>query len=357
MKWSWSLGKIAGIELKVHATFFLLVAWVGWTHWADGESLAAAIAGITFILSLFACVVLHELGHALTARRYGIRTRDIVLLPIGGVARLERIPEDPRQELWVAVAGPAVNVVIATVLFTIISLTGSWQPVGGLTVSGGSFLERIAIANVILVIFNLIPAFPMDGGRMLRAVLAMRLEYVKATQIAATVGQGLAFVFALIGLWAAPFLLFIAFFVWIGASQEASMVQIKHALGGIPVGRVMITEFVTLHPEEPLTRAIALTLAGSQKDFPVVVGDRVVGVLTQSTLMRALAEKGEHAQTASVMEQSFELADVSEMIEPVFIRLRARRCSTLPVLEAGRLVGLLTLENVGEFLSLQSAMR
>jgi predicted transcriptional regulator len=208
------------------------------------------------------------------------------------------------------------------------------------------------------VLFNLVPAFPMDGGRMLRAALAMRLDYVHATQVAATVGQGLAFLFGLLGLVAGvPMLLFIALFVWIGAAQEASLAQMKAALGGIPVRRLMITDFRALRPDDTLQRAIELTLATTQRDFPVVEGDRVVGVLTQQKLIRALAELGRDAPVASVMERDFQLAELSEMIEPAFLRLQTCNCSTLPVIDAGRLVGLLTLENVGEFLSIQSALK
>ncbi|HVR30365.1 MAG TPA: site-2 protease family protein [Thermoanaerobaculia bacterium] len=357
MKWSWRLGTIAGIELKVHATFVLLLVWVGWAHWTQGRSISAALEGVLFILVLFACVVLHELGHALTARRYGIKTRDIVLLPIGGVARLERIPEEPIRELLVAIAGPAVNVVIATVLFLLLSATGTWEGLSAMTMAEGPFFARVMIANVVLVLFNLLPAFPMDGGRMLRAALAMRMDYLQATQIAANVGQGMAFLFGLVGLLWNPFLLFIAFFVWIGAAQESSLAQMKMALGGIPVKRLMITDFRALHPEETLQRAIELTLATTQRDFPVVEGDRVVGVLTQQKLIRGLTEVGRDAPVASVMERDFQLAELSEMIEPAFVRLQSCNCSTLPVTDAGRLVGLLTLENVGEFLSIQSALK
>ncbi len=208
------------------------------------------------------------------------------------------------------------------------------------------------------MLFNLLPAFPMDGGRMLRAVLAMQLEYVRATQIAATVGQGMAFLFGLVGLVTGqPMLVFIALFVWIGAAQESSFAQMKAALGGIPVRRLMITDFRALHPADTLQRAIELTLATTQRDFPVVDGERVVGVLTQQALIRGLTEKGRDAPVADVMERNFQLAELSEMIEPAFLRLQSCNCSTLPVTDAGRLVGLLTLENVGEFLSIQSALK
>ena len=360
MRWSFRIGRIAGIDIKVHATFLLLLVFFGWSSYSRRQSPADATLGIGFILVLFLCVVLHELGHALTAKRYGIRTRDIILLPIGGVARLERIPEDPLKELLVAVAGPAVNVAIAAGLFVALSIRGDWQTGSAFSLfeAHGPFLEQVFRINVQLVLFNLLPAFPMDGGRMLRAVLAMRMEYVRATQVAATVGQGMAFLFGLLGLIAsAPFLIFIALFVWIGAAQESSLTQMKAALGGIPVRRLMITDFRALHPGDTLQRAIELTLATTQRDFPVVEGDRIVGVLTQPRLIRGLTEKGRDAPVDDVMERDFQLAETSEMIEPAFMRLQTCNCSTLPVIDGGRLVGLLTLENVGEFLSIQSALK
>ncbi|NUM69016.1 site-2 protease family protein, partial [candidate division KSB1 bacterium] len=256
-------------------------------HWFQGNSLSMLVSGVGFILALFGCVLLHEFGHALTAKKYGIKTRDITLLPIGGVARLERMPDDPRQELWVALAGPAVNVVIAIALFLWLVVTNTFEPLGGLTVTSGSFLERLMIVNIWLVLFNMLPAFPMDGGRVLRALLATRKGYARATQIAAGIGQGMAFLFGFIGLFTNPFLLFIAFFVWIGAAQEASMVQMKTAVGGIPVKLAMLTNFQTLASHDTLNRAIELILAGSQQDFPVVDDGKVVGVLTRGDLLMA----------------------------------------------------------------------
>ena len=233
--WSWKLARIAGIDVYVHATFFMVIAWIALVYWNQNGTVVAVIDGVGYILTLFACVVLHEFGHALTAARYGIRTRDITLLPIGGVARLERMPEVPVQELWVALAGPAVNVVIALLLFVWLQASGNWESADRVGVATGGFLERIMLANVYLVGFNLLPAFPMDGGRALRALLATRMEYTRATSRAALVGQGMAIVFAFIGLQGNPILIFIALFVWIGAGQEASMTQMKSALAGIPL--------------------------------------------------------------------------------------------------------------------------
>ncbi len=357
MKWSWKLGSVAGIGLYVHATFFLLIAWVGITYWLAGGS-AAALDGIAFILALFACVVLHELGHALTARRYGILTRDITLLPIGGVSRLERIPDDPRQEVWVSVAGPAVNVVIAAALYAWLLLSQTWRPLSALTMAGGPFFERLLLVNVSLAVFNLLPAFPMDGGRVLRALLAMRMDYVRATQVSAHVGQAMALVFGLLGLFTNPFLVFIAFFVWIGAAQEASMVQMRSALSGIPVSRAMLTDFHTLAPEDPTKRVLELILAGSQQDFPVVdggQGGRLAGVLLRSDVLKTLAQ-GADWRVRDIMRREFEVVDAADMLDTAFARLRSCNCHTLPVTSRGALVGLLTMENVGEFLRIQSAL-
>lgn len=356
MKWSWKLGEVAGIGVYMHATFLLLIGWVVLSHWMEGASLAATLAGLAFVLVLFGCVVLHEFGHALTAKKYGIKTRDITLLPIGGVARLERMPDIPIQELWVALAGPAVNVVIAAALFLWLQVTSGLEPFGQLGVAKGSFAGRLMVVNIFLVVFNMIPAFPMDGGRVLRALLATRMDYTRATNMAASLGQWIAFLFGFIGLFTNPFLLFIALFVWIGAEQEASMVKMKSALGGIPVRRAMLTEFRTLAPRDLLARAVEFILTGSQQDFPVTDDGHVVGVLTRSDLLRALAQQGQGVLVADVMRREFQVVDSTEMLETAFARLEACECHTLPVTRNGQLVGLVTMENVGEFVMIQAAL-
>ena len=223
MKWSVKIGKFVGIDVYMHLTFLMLIGWVALLHWQRDQSVGSALVGVLFILAIFLCVVLHEFGHALMARRYGIATRDIILLPIGGVARLEKIPSQPIQEFWVALAGPAVNIVIAAALFVWLQATASWEPLQGLTVTAGPLLERLMAVNLFMIAFNMIPAFPMDGGRVLRAALATRLSYGRATRIAASTGRSIAVLFGLIGLFYNPFLLFIAVFVWLGATQEAAV--------------------------------------------------------------------------------------------------------------------------------------
>jgi Zn-dependent protease len=357
MKWSWKIAEFRGIGVYMHATFLILIAFVVLSHWSAGQSLVKAIEGVGFIFALFTCVVLHEFGHSLMAAHYGIRTRDITLLPIGGVARLERMPEEPIQELWVALAGPAVNVVIAAALFLWIQFAGVFAPLEQLSVTSGPFLERLLIVNVILVVFNMLPAFPMDGGRVLRALLATRLDYARATQIAANIGQAMALLFAFIGFFSSPFLVFIALFVWIGAAQEAGMVTIKAALGGIPVKRAMMTDFRSLQPNEVLQRAVELILATPQQDFPVLENGRVVGILLSRDLMVALQLRGPDAIVGDVMRRDFLSVDANEMLDAAFGRIQTSECcTTTPVMHHNELVGLLTAENVREFLLIASAL-
>jgi Zn-dependent protease/predicted transcriptional regulator len=358
MKWQWKLGTFAGIDVFIHATFLLLIGWVGYSYWLQHETLVKVVEGILFILALFLCVVLHEYGHALTARRYGIKTRDITLYPIGGVARLERLPDKPIEELWVALMGPAVNVVIAAVLFLYLVATNGLVPISQLTMTSGSFLERLMTVNISLVLFNLIPAFPMDGGRVLRALLAMRIDYVRATQTAANIGQGFAFLLGFIGLFSNPFLLFIAFFVWIAASQEASMVQMRNAFSGIPVTRAMLTDFKVLSPRDTLSQAIGLLLAGSQHDFPVVdANGEVIGILERETILKILAERGQSVPVVDIMRRNLPNVDSHDMVEAALTRLQESGAKTLPVTHGGQFVGLVTAENITEFVMIRSALK
>jgi Zn-dependent protease/predicted transcriptional regulator len=351
--WSWKLGRIAGIDVYVHVTFLVLLAWIALLNWNESRSVAAVAEGVGYILALFGCVVAHEYGHALTARRYGIGTADITLLPIGGVARLERMPDKPSQELVVALAGPAVNVVIAGGLLAWLTATG-WRG-GNIGVTTGALVPRIMVANAFLVAFNLLPAFPMDGGRALRALLATRMPYAEATRVAAAIGQGMAVLFGFFGLFGNPMLIFIALFVWIGAGQEAGMVQVKSALAGVIVRHAMLTQFRALAIGQTLGDAVDLLLSGSQQDFPVVDDGRLLGMLSRADLMKALGIAGRDGLVRDHMRQGCPAADPEEPLEPVLARLQGQACRTLPVLSGGALVGLLTLENVGELLMVVSA--
>jgi len=364
MGWSFRIGRVAGIDVFVHFTFVILLAWIGFAYYRANNSVAEAVSGLVFICTLFGIVVLHELGHALAARRFGIATRDITLLPIGGVARLERMPDDPIQELIVAVAGPAVNVVLAAGLFIVLILGHGLAPLDRVMQVGGDVLTKLFWVNVMLVVFNLLPAFPMDGGRVLRALLAMPLGYLRATQIAAGIGQAMALLFALIGLFGIPgysgfnpFLIFIALFVWVGAAQEASLAQIRSALNGIPVMHAMITDFRTLAPTDPLSQATQHLMQGFQQDFPVVDEEgRVVGVLTLKELASALGEHGPQSPVSSAMRQKFVTVGPRDMLHAAFLKLQEGDCRTLPVVHDGRLLGLMTSDNLAEVLLIQQSL-
>ena len=356
MSWSLPIFRIAGIQLRIHITFLLLIAWLAFGYYAEGGS-AVAGSRVIFILLLFLCVVLHEFGHAFAAKAFGINTPDITLLPIGGVARLERMPEEPVQELIIAVAGPLVNVVIAIGLFV---AGGSQALLGSAAVEGGGFIAQLLIINIILVLFNLLPAFPMDGGRVLRALLATRMSYARATQVAATVGQGFAFVFGFIGLLNPNWfmLIFIALFVYIGASQEAALAQMKDVSRRFPVSSAMVREFRTLSENASLQEAVDALLATSQHDFPVVdETGSVAGLLTRHDLIAALRKNDPDLRVGDVMRRDIPTVTTGTRFEDAFRIMQECNCPAVPVLDRmKRLVGLLTPENVTELMMVQSAM-
>ena len=356
MKWSLKLGKLLGIDVYLHFTFLLLLAFLGFYYWRATQNVEAALRGVAFIVGLFGCVVLHELGHALMARRYGIQTRDITLLPIGGIARLEKMPERPMQEFWVALAGPAVNVVIAAILLVGLAATGGFTSGEEVSVTGGSFWQRLMVLNLFLVAFNLLPAFPMDGGRVLRALLAMRLGRRRATAIAVNVGQGMAILFGIFGFFYNPFLIFIGIFVYLGAQAEAGTVEMQSALAGLRVRDAMMTRFRTLAAQDTLAKAVTELLAGSQQDFPVIENDQPIGILRRNDLVKALAEGRRDAVVTEGMCRDCETVDEAAPLKSAVEAMHARQCATMPVVASGRVVGLLTLENISEMIMVNAAM-
>ncbi len=350
-RWSWRVGRLAGIAIYIHATFALLLAWVAMSHLGAGHDLATAARGLVLITSVFGIVVLHELGHALVARRFGIATRDITLYPIGGIARLERMPERPGQELLVAIAGPAVNFVLAAAIYVGLVVTGTGAGGDPLTV-GGSFAVQLMWINVSLGVFNLLPAFPMDGGRVLRASLAFFMDRGGATVVAARIARGIAVVMGLVGLVFSPWLAVIALFVWMAAGQEAALEQAKTSLRGASVADVMISELVTLAPDASLGAAATRFATGFQHDFPVVEGDRVVGMLTRDDVLRGLAAHRNQTSVGELMHRRFPMAGADEPLDRVLGRL-PRDGSSVVVLDGERLVGLLDPEHVGAMLAIR----
>jgi Zn-dependent protease len=355
MRWSFPIGSIAGIRLQVHVTFLLLLILVAAASGLLEGHFAEALGSVGLVLLTFACVVLHELGHALAARRYGIRTRDITLLPIGGIARLERMPSDPRQEIVVALAGPAVNVVIATALAIV--LTALHIPLIQAMRSEGA-LPWVFKINVFMLLFNLIPAFPMDGGRVFRALLATRLSYERATRVASNVGQFVAVLFAAVGvIWGNMILVIIALFVFLAAGEERTIVQTRASIQGVPVRDAMVTEFHRLAVHDPLRLAVDHLMAGSQQDFPVMADGMPVGILSRDQLVAGIARHGIEAPVGSVLKRNVTWVDAAEPLESVLQRMRESGLAALPVRDGERLVGMLTLDNVGDLLMVRQALR
>ncbi len=357
MGWSFRIGRIAGTDIKVHVTFVLFVAWIALVEYQRGGS-AAAIGTTLFLVAVFLCIVLHEFGHILMARRFGVRTPDVILLPIGGVARLERIPDEPRQEFLIAIAGPAVTLAIAVLLYSLIGLSGEQPSFQDPTTGDVSFLERLMAVNIYLLLFNLIPAFPMDGGRVLRALLASRMGLVRGTRAAATLGQILAVAGGLYGLTRpAPFLVLIAFFIFLGASAEAQAVETRAAGEGLQVGQMMVTEFRTIPMHARLSEAAQLLLTGEQREFPVVDNSgRVVGILTRDNLIRGLSQGGPSSTVAEAMTPDVPLVSPTLGFQEALDRLRSSRLPALPVIDgSGSLVGLLTLDNITDLLLVRRA--
>ncbi len=357
MSWSFQIGVVRGIKVYLHATFGLLIGWIILSHLLTGKGVVAALEGTGFVLLLFTCVLLHEFGHALTAQRFGVKTRDITLYPIGGIARLERIPRDPRQELAIALAGPAVNFVIAAGLLAGLLLTGAAISLDDFRIVGGSLPVKLLEVNILMAAFNLLPAFPMDGGRVLRAFLAVKLPYEEATRRAAVVGQGMAFLFGLFGLLTGQiFLLLIAFFVYVGASQEATAVTTEFAFRGLPVRQAMMTSFQSLQVDDPLEVATHALLAGAQHDFPVLNGEAIAGLLTRTRLLQVLTSHGPETLVGEAMQPSVSPLSPDDSLEETYRRMREEDVQTIPVVAHGRLVGLATAENLTEWLMLRAAL-
>ena len=357
MSWSLNIGRVAGTVVRVHLTFLLFLAWIFAASYATGGA-ATAWESLVFMVLLFLCVLLHEFGHIFTARAFGVPTPYVTLLPIGGVAQLERIPEEPWEEFLIAIAGPMVNVVIAAALIVLFGV--DLQPSAAAAVDNMKvpLVDRLAAVNLFLALFNMIPAFPMDGGRVLRALLASRLGYVRATEIAASIGQFVAFALGFIGLLFNPILIFIAIFVYLAASSEAHMVALRAASRGVPVSYAMMTQFATLSPQAQIDEAVQTLLKTSQGEFPVVDdAGKPVGVLGRGDLIRAIKTLGPDARVADAMNAEIPTISHRSTLEQAFKLLQQKSAPAVGVTDArGKLVGLVTSETIAEMMMLQEAL-
>ena len=356
MRWSLNVGTIAGTAVRIHITLLLLLVWLGTIFYRQGGA-EAAWQGTIFIVLIFLCILLHEFGHVFAARRYGVKTRDVTLWPFGGISSMERMPDKPGEELIVAVAGPAVNVVIAAVLllwlgprFDLANLTTIEDPAVSLAV-------KVAAANIILVVFNLIPAFPMDGGRVLRAILAMRMGNARATELAATIGQGFAIVFGVLGIFYNPMLIIIAAFIFLAASGEATQAQLRAVAQGTLVSDAMITAFESLPISATVSDAADALIRTTQTEFPIVDDSgHLRGVLTRDAMIKALKQRGPDAPVLEVMQGDIPTFPARTKLDTALRSLMQKGRPVVGVTDAaGKLIGLLTVENLGEMMMIRSA--
>lgn len=359
-KGSLFIGAYSGIKVYIHWTFLILIGWILISYLQAGKDLTGALGGVVFILLLFLCVVLHEFGHALTAKRYGIKTHDISLYPIGGIASLEKLPEKPGQELLVALAGPLVNMVIAIILWIYLSSTGRFP--GSEQMSSADYwqnmpmVNKLYFANITLAVFNLIPAFPMDGGRVLRALLAFKMDRTKATRIAAGVGQGLAVVFVFLGFFYNFMLVFIGLFIYLGAGSEALQETVKNALSTFFVRDAMMTRFSSVSPSDSLDSVSNLVLEGQDKEFLVADLNQIHGVLTSSELIKGLSQYGKNATVDQVMRQDYITLPPSMPLQEAYEKLSLSACPVAPVVEGQQLLGLLDKENIHELMMIRQKL-
>ncbi|NJB72184.1 Zn-dependent protease/predicted transcriptional regulator [Saonia flava] len=358
MKGVLKLGRILGTSIEVHWTFSLLLLWIAYLDFQRGGNLNSTLISIAFVLVLFLCVVLHELGHAQMAKRFKINTKKITLLPIGGVATMEKIPEKPKQELLVAIAGPAVNVVIVLLLSLVVPFRTYFSlDIANLetllrTSTLEVFLFYLLMANVMLVIFNLIPAFPMDGGRVLRALLSFKMDRVNATSIAAGLGQFLAILFFILGFIFNPFLILIALFIFIGAQSEYQMVKQNALLKGFKAKEAMLTKISLLKPNDTMSEVVKLVLDSTEKDFVVVDNENIVGVVLNKDIIKYSDKPS--MTVKDVMQTTFKTVDASEEINKIFGLFGNERNGFFPVLENKKLVGAIDLTNISEFIVFKS---
>jgi len=353
MKGALKIGKIAGIGLFIHWTFLILIAFIIYINYKAGHTLSQILWSIFFILIIFVTVMLHELGHALAAKNYNIQTIDITLLPIGGLARLEKLPEKPSEELVVAFAGPLVNLAIAFITALFILLPASSEElISQLSngVNGSNFFLNFFLVNLWLALFNLIPAFPMDGGRVLRAILSYKLQRHIATKIAARIGQFLALGFIFLGVFYNPFLILIGIFVMMAAQIETNYTDSKYMLKGYKVRDIVMHQFLTIESEETLGKAIKLLLDSQSRDFLITKHGHAVGTLNRDEIIAALSQKGENILLDSIMNRDLIYLNADSLLEEAFETIYKNKSSLLLVMENQELIGTLDTENLLEFI-------
>lgn len=357
MKWSINAGKIFGIQLRIHLTFFLLLLFVFAAVLTERHSLQAALLSALFICTIFVCVVIHEVGHSLIARRFGKEPRSITLLPIGGIASVEEMPKKPSQEIAIALIGPFINIVIAGVLFLV-----AWGKVKVELPSLypetlATFVGGLIGVNIMLAIFNMIPAFPMDGGRVLRSLLALKMDYVRATTWAANIGQAIAAFFVFFGAFFNFWLVLIGIFLYLGAGSEKQQVILQALLAEVPAAEAMTTEYISLRPDDTLNSALVHLHHGSQQDFPIIGDSGIVGILTRDRILASIHTKGLNVPISEVMDKSFAAVDANMGLDRVYRKLLSENKTAVVVMEQGRLLGIIGLDGISKYFMIKAALR
>jgi Zn-dependent protease/CBS domain-containing protein len=357
MKGSFKLGNIAGIGVFIHWTFSILIAYIIFSNYRAGHDAERIGWMVLFVCSIFGTVFLHELGHALAAKRYGIKTKDITILPIGGLARLEKIPEKPVEELVVALAGPAVNIALAGITALFITMPSANELTIQLTggVNSGNFFLNFFIVNIWLAVFNLIPAFPMDGGRVLRALLAMKMQRHTATTVAARIGQFLALGFIFLGFFSNPFLIFIGLFIILGAQGEAQMTKAGFMMKGVLVRDILMKKYETIAESDTIETAVNKLLNGQCKNFVVMANQQPVATLGRDEIIKALSDNGKQTILQSVADKNPIRLNVNQSLEEVYPIMIAAKNSLAFVYDKQQFIGVLDLENILEFIMVKEA--
>ncbi|MGM0498127.1 MAG: site-2 protease family protein [Bacteroidota bacterium] len=360
MKNALTLGRPFGIKVSVHWTFLLIIAWIVFLNLQQGASTQQIIYSILFIIAIFVCVVIHELSHSLMARRYGIPTRSITLLPIGGLADLQKMPEEPKQEFAVSISGPLSNIAIALVLSLLLLATGNinLSATDFQAITGKNFFIVLMFANLMLAVFNLLPAFPMDGGRVFRSLMAIYFSREKATYVAMNMGKIFAFGLAVLGIFINPFLIFIAIFIFIGAEKEYEQVRYTSVLSGYRVQDILMHEFTSLREDETLRTAVNILLAGPEQRFVVIDHEnRVKGILTRNNIIQGLSDQGEELRVRQVMNKNITTFAPETSLEEAFQIMQKQRITMAPVVQNEKLVGIIDMDNINEFIMVRSAVK
>lgn len=357
MRGAFKLGNLMGIGIYIHWTFAILIAFIIFSNYQSGHNAVQIVWAVLFILSIFATVFLHELGHALAAKRYHIKTKDITMLPIGGLARLEKMPEKPSEELVVAIAGPAVNIALALITGLFVTLPNTNDLLAELSngVNAGNFFLNFLVVNVWLALFNLIPAFPMDGGRVLRALLSMKFDRSIATNIAARIGQLLAIGFVLLGFYGNPMLIFIGFFIFLGAQAEAQFVQTKSTLMGYVLKDVLMRQYQTIEATETISVAVQMLLNSQYKSFLVMSSGQPVGILNRDQIIRTLSQQGTNELIVHVMDDKLIFLDANIPLEEAYEQMQQQQTTMVLVKENNDFVGIVDTENILEFILVKNA--